>query len=101
MAKYDPNYKPTGDAAKAGVWPEDYVIVRGIRSTGIGAGPRRVYGPGDEEALKETKPSVAQIDAWVSGGHIRQPNPTEARQRAARLTEKAEATAAAKKTAKK
>ena len=62
--KYDPNYKPTGDAAKTAKLPDGFTITGSLRS-----GSKR-YAAGDEKAYAETKPSQADVDRLVASGAI-------------------------------
>ena len=65
--KYDPDHKPTGDAAKEATktdLPEGFTIAKTIQSG------RLSYGPGREEKYRASKPSKADVARLVESGAI-------------------------------
>lgn len=67
MAKFNKDHKPTGDAAKDATktdLPDGFVIRNSIRRG------RTSYGPGKEEAYRDTKPSKADVKRHVDSGAI-------------------------------
>ena len=70
MAKFNPDYKPTGDAAKEATktdLPDGFVISKTIQSG------RTAYGPGKEAAYADSKPSKADVSRLVESGAITLP----------------------------
>ena len=70
MSKYDPDHKPTGDAAKDATktdLPDGFAIAKTIQSG------RTSFGPGREEKYRDSKPSKADVTRLVESGAITLP----------------------------
>ena len=75
MAKYDPDHKPTGDAAKQATktdLPDGFTIAKTIQSG------RTSFRPGREDAYRDSKPTKADVARLVEAGAISIPEAKKA-----------------------
>ena len=66
--KFNPDHKPTGDAAKSAKLPDGFAITGAIRRG------TTVYTAGQEDEYAASKPSQADVDRLAASGAIKVPD---------------------------